>query len=189
MKALKERFGPETETKFSVTHHSVRGGISGGTFSTTMSSMEDVSPKIRREAAMDYYNSPMVGLPITGFKFLFSMPAPALSNQVGGFWPMSLVNQPLVQRTWGLKQISATSKEGRALAYGPEFTYHEFIKCRTRVTSVLWSLTIAVIGVSLAAFAPVSAMVKKAYRWLTGTQLRWIARGVMPSPGQGPSEK
>lgn len=99
----------------------------------------------------------MVGQPITNFKFLYSLPAPGYTGHVGGFWPMSTVNQPVVQRTWGLKQISAeSSKDAKTLAYGPDFTYHEFVRARTRITSVMWSLTLAVVGISLAAFAPVS---------------------------------
>jgi hypothetical protein len=71
---------------------------------------------------------------------------------------MSHANQPLVQRTWGLKQMGESSKDGKALAYGPEFTYHEFMKGRTRIGSMIWSLTVALIGTSLATFAPVSTV-------------------------------
>jgi hypothetical protein len=161
VKTLKDRLGPETETKSSVTHHTAQGGVSGGTISTAMSFFEDIPSKIRRESSIDYYNSPIVGLPVTGFKFAYSIPAPGLSNEVGGFFPMAPVNQSLVQRTWGLKQMAASnSKEGKELAYGPEFTYHEFAKCRTVITSVLWSFTLAVFGVSMAAFSPVSLFVR-----------------------------
>jgi hypothetical protein len=159
VKTLKDRFGPQTTTKSSVTSHTGQGGVSGGTIATALSFFGDVPPKIRKDSAMDYYLSPITGLPVTGFKFLYSLPAPELTKQIGGFWPMAPVNQSLVQRTWGLKQMEAdSSQEGKALAYGPEFTYHEFARCRTTITSFLWSFTIAVVQVSLSAFAPVSIL-------------------------------
>jgi len=175
VKALKSQFGPETETKSSVSSHIVKGGISGGTLATAISSIEDVPSDIRSESKKDYYNSPVVGLPVTGFQFTYSLPAPGMRGHVGGFWPMATVNQPLVQRTWGLRQVgveSNGSKESKEIAYGPEFTYHEYRKTGTRIGAAIWSFSFIAFAVSLGVFAP----------------MRWLAKKMLPA-GQGPSEK
>ena len=64
---------------------------------------------------------------------------------------MSMVNRPIVQRTWGLLQ------EGDpASAYGPNFKYIEFARTESWLGGVLLSLQLAVAGFLLS-LRPVSA--------------------------------
>ena len=66
---------------------------------------------------------------------------------------MSMVNRPIVQRTWGLLQ------EGDpAAAYGPNFKYIEFARTDSWLGGVLLSLQLAVAGFLLS-LRPVSSRI------------------------------
>ncbi|KAG9080162.1 hypothetical protein FRC06_007000 [Ceratobasidium sp. 370] len=80
---------------------------------------------------------------------------------------MSTANEPIVRRSWGLRQRQ------RLLSSTPipsTFSYHEFMRTRGAVGGIVLRLAWFVAGVALALFPP--AM--------------WLAKRVLPVSGGGP---
>jgi hypothetical protein len=79
---------------------------------------------------------------------------------IGGFFIMQPVNKLVVQRTWGLQQARLTDSEddseARALSYGPNFTYDEFLEQGSHFFAAVLTLILALVGVLLSV-PPVSS--------------------------------
>lgn len=91
------------------------------------------------------------GLPSPPNKLLYRLSIPNFRTIVGGYYPMKLVNLPIVQRTWGLLEYEArwdpsgTPKLREALAtnksrYGPSFKYDEFLEMSSAFKVVLFTI-------------------------------------------------
>ncbi|KAG8697430.1 hypothetical protein FRC08_006536, partial [Ceratobasidium sp. 394] len=152
----------------SVGAHRFKGsGISGGTAATIINSFEKV-PASAREKGSGWGLSPVPGPP--GFsslpKILYSLPyiRPTI---YGAFFPMGTANEPIVRRSWGLRQrqriLSNTSIPST-------FSYHEFMRTRGPVRGIVISLAWFMAAAALALFPP--AM--------------WLAKRVLPISGGGP---
>jgi len=83
-----------------------------------------------------------------------------MSHIKGGIWFMSEINRAIVERTWGLQQFqlissSASSVPNPKLAYGPRFRYEEFMIRRSTLGALMLSVSLAIVGFSLAFLSPV----------------------------------
>ncbi|KAF9462382.1 Saccharopine dehydrogenase-domain-containing protein [Collybia nuda] len=181
-KALKA-YG-ELELRASTTAFKVRGGISGGTLGTMMSSIEEVPKEKLRVASMEYALSPVKGLNRTPFNFSYSLDVPGAKTLVGAFFFMKPTNKALVQRTFGLLELEALKASGstnsrssvttaRRERYGPNFSYDEFIVMPSRLAAIMFSAAFA-IGFGMLTFV---------------RPFRWLVKKCMTQPGGGPSDE
>ncbi|EIN06379.1 hypothetical protein PUNSTDRAFT_136243 [Punctularia strigosozonata HHB-11173 SS5] len=173
-KTLKALVGPGAAIEGSTSAVRVSGTLSGGTFATAISSIEDVPPEVRRVSSQPYSLS-IMGAPYPGLKLLYTLPGPpSLPPLRGGLWMMAPVNKAVVQRTWALHTLAACRdpQNNAHLDYGKTFTYDEFLTLRSRLASLAMGLGLALTGLCL--------MI---------TPLRWIFKRIVPSPGTGPSEE
>ncbi|QRV84407.1 hypothetical protein RhiJN_12423 [Ceratobasidium sp. AG-Ba] len=152
------------------------GSLSGGTVATMFNHLEAV-PKEKRFAGSGWSLSPIPGpqrfwnIP----NILYSLPA-IRPTVYGGFFPMSTVNEPLVRRSWGLREKYRREQAvnlSSTVHHVPTFSYSEFMATPGPLSGIFISLLIFMVEISLALFSPV----------------RWIAKKFLPKPGEGPSEK
>jgi hypothetical protein len=86
---------------------SFRGGISGGTIASFMTSFESVPDSVRLDAGQPYATSPFIGTPPPPFRFLYNLSIPGMKPFVGAFFIMAPGNTALVQRSYGLFELHA----------------------------------------------------------------------------------
>ncbi|KAG5644513.1 hypothetical protein DXG03_008255 [Asterophora parasitica] len=166
----------------SVTAHRVRGGFSGGTVSTMITSLENVPSEKLRET-IDYSLSPVKGPALPRFQFSYTQSIPGERSVFGGFFFMQPTNRKLVQRTFGLLELQAQNAEtpgssanvqtARRERYGPAFAYDEFLVMPSRLSSIIFSTTFA-IGIGLLALV---------------APIRWLFKKFAPKPGTGPTDE
>ncbi|KAJ7285899.1 Saccharopine dehydrogenase-domain-containing protein [Mycena rebaudengoi] len=171
-KTLSETPGAPFDADTSVTAYSIKGGFSGGTVSTLISAIEDLTPSERELSAAEYSNSPIVGTPSPPNRLIYRLFLPDSRKTItGASFFMRPANRPVVQRTWGLLEREAAGDRMR-LRYGPAFKYDEFLITGNAVRAVLLTLGMAV-GFGCMLISP----------------LRWILKKLLPKAGEGPSEK
>ena len=129
--------------------------------------------------------------------FVYTIPhtTPCL---VGSLSPMNLTNRPVVQRSWGLNELSAqqansTNKDAsERLRYGKTFQYVETLVFPNKFSALMASTLLAVGGFLFVYVPPVSHLCWIHPLLLTYTchlQVRWTAKKFLPKPGQGPSDE
>ena len=86
----------------------------------------------------------VVGIPHDPSKLTFSLPIPFTTRTlVGGTFPMTFINRPIVQRSWGLfeyQNIVSPSREADRIRYGADFQYEEFIVMPSRIQAFVFSV-------------------------------------------------
>ena len=110
-KTLKS-IGPSTNGEYldvdtSISAFSFRGGISGGTINSFMTSIEAVPDRVREDGSRPYVTSPFIGGPPLPLQFLYSLPIPGMKPLIGAFFIMGPGNTAVVQRSYGLRELQA----------------------------------------------------------------------------------
>ncbi|KAI1826209.1 hypothetical protein F4861DRAFT_529955 [Xylaria intraflava] len=156
-----------------VSLHEIRAGPSGGTLATVLSLFETYSVQEVAESHKPYALSPIpnskrapeasLQSKITGAHHVPNLGLQSSSITAG-------TDAAVVYRTWGLLQEEPAL---RKQAYGPNFTYREYMKRRNIVDAVIMHYAL-LIGGMLLAFCP---------------PFRNIARKFVFQPGQGPSRE
>ncbi|KAI0821295.1 Saccharopine dehydrogenase-domain-containing protein [Irpex lacteus] len=174
-RTLKALASPTTSIASSLSAFSVSGALSGGTFSTFVTALEEVPRwKIRvshREWALSTH---LRGERRRERRLWWVLPF-SRPQVWGGVWFMGAANRAIVQRTWGLNERAAKenpSQETQLRTYGPEFTYDEFMVTRNKFSAIVLSLSVA-LGFAAMLIPPI----------------RWLVKKLMPAPGEGPSEE
>ncbi|KAG1851335.1 Saccharopine dehydrogenase-domain-containing protein [Suillus subalutaceus] len=177
-KTLKSFGGPSTTIDLSTSAWKLGGAsISGGTFSTILTALEDVPKHKLLAARQGFVLSPVKGTHSPRPRMLYTLPYS--DRPVYGAWYfMAITNSQVVQRTWGLYELARRVNHHNAtavapLSYGPNFKYEEFVVLPSALYAMMYSITFAAIAALLVLFQPA----------------RWFARRIMPGPGEGPSEK
>ncbi|TDL16448.1 hypothetical protein BD410DRAFT_795386 [Rickenella mellea] len=160
------------------------GGISGGTLESMMCALEEVPSAALRSAREAYSISPVQGPPVRSpIRLLYTLPY-LLPKTYGSILPLAPHDVATVQRTWGLLERFSSSSSPQvasdspqeAHAYGPEFTYEEFLSTGTGPLAALRALAtsvgLVVTFLCLTYLAPA----------------RWLAKKVGPASGSGPSD-
>ncbi|TFK50767.1 hypothetical protein OE88DRAFT_1659822 [Heliocybe sulcata] len=150
-KTLKTLVDPNTTIERTDTAVDVKGTMSGGTLSTIMTTLEEVPKEELRLGSRDYVLSPgITGCASPPMRLLYKL-GMSSSPMYGSLWIMGSGNRRIVQRTWGLHQLAALrgGPEEKALAYGPDFVYDEFLAAPNRLTAIVVSLSIAAMGLAL----------------------------------------
>ncbi|PFH52215.1 hypothetical protein AMATHDRAFT_57582 [Amanita thiersii Skay4041] len=184
--ALEEREndGTGSSVTTSLTAFDFKGGVSGGTLSTMMVTMEEVDRQDLSEASRPYSLSPVVGKHTPAFQALYRLAVPGEQPIVGGPFVMRGPNSAIVQRTFGLLELEAMLRKtntqtldsevrARRERYGPLFQYDEFMVTSSVPGALLFSVAFVVTFMSLYALSPV----------------RWLVKKFMPQPGEGPSDE
>ncbi|KAF9222364.1 NAD(P)-binding protein [Gyrodon lividus] len=188
-KTLKAFAGPSATVDMSTSAWKLRGtGISGGTFSSILTSLEEIPDDKTKAARADFALSPIQGTPSPRPRAFYSLP---ISNPPvqGALYLMAIGNLQVVQRSWGLFELAkrnsrlvfgpATSQPGGGhedtseLSYGSQFKYEEFLALPTRLHSLLVVVFLATAGLVMKLLPPA----------------RWLARRLMPQPGEGPTDE
>ncbi|KAL4062488.1 Saccharopine dehydrogenase-domain-containing protein [Scleroderma yunnanense] len=184
-KTLKLFAGSSTTVDMSTSAWRLNGiGISGGTFFTVLSSLEDL-PKTKLKAGLsDFAISPVRGTPATCPRAFYSLPI--LNPPVrGALYLMSIVNTQTVQRSRGLFELAARNPtvvfpheisatvDMSDCSYGTTFKYEEFMVLPSRLHALLLFILVNIVGFLMVVFPPA----------------RWVARKLMPEPGQGPTDR
>ncbi|KAJ2931520.1 hypothetical protein H1R20_g5585, partial [Candolleomyces eurysporus] len=151
-----------------------KGGISGGTLASLITSLEDYPKDIMREGSKPYCISPVVGRKQPGPRFIYELVIPRAKSLVGGFWVMRNTNVWLVQRTFGLLEAKAlevqasgtATEEEKAEAnkarYGPDFVYDEFMQTKSKLSGFLMSVCLAATFALLTFVRPTTNITKSA---------------------------
>ena len=103
---------PSLNLGTSTTAHKIRGGVSGGTFSSAMTAIEEVPRYERKEASLPHSLSPIVGVKPSPPQLWYNLPIPGGKDIYGAFFFMQPANRALVQRTAGLLELEAIMHEG-----------------------------------------------------------------------------
>jgi short subunit dehydrogenase-like uncharacterized protein len=189
-RTLKAFAGPSTTVDMSTSAWELHGtGISGGTFSSMLAHLEEI-PKHKLDAARrDFALSPIQGVKSPQPRVFYSLPISKPPVQ-GALYLMAIVNLQVVQRSWGLFELAArnptlvlgASRQSGgeledttelSLSYGSQFKYEEFLALPSRLHSLLLVLFLAIVAGAMKLFPPI----------------RWIARRLMPQPGDGPTDE
>ncbi|KAJ7750096.1 Saccharopine dehydrogenase-domain-containing protein [Mycena maculata] len=187
-KTLRETSGEPVDIDTSVSAYLVKGGMSGGTISTMITGIEEVSADAQRVASAAYSLSPgspsppaaanitLIFLPVVGVR----PPSPRLIYRLflpdrretltGAFFFLSPANNAIVQRSWGLFETAAAHDPTHP-RYGPRFTYDEFLVTGGAIRSLILTLGMAI-----------------ALGGMLISPLRWLLKKVLPKAGEGPSE-
>ncbi|KAG6382104.1 Saccharopine dehydrogenase-domain-containing protein [Boletus reticuloceps] len=187
-RTLKAFAGPATTVDTSTSAWELSGtGISGGTFLSILSHLEDVPKHKWEEARRDFALSPIKGVKSPPRKVFYLLPVSKPPVQ-GALYLMSIVNLQIVQRSWGLfelatrnprlvldtsRQSSGEHEDTTGLSYGSQFKYEEFLALPSRLHSLLVMLSLVIVAGAMWLFPPV----------------RWMARRLMPRSGDGPPEE
>lgn len=105
--------GPSTNGEYldvdtSISAFSFRGGVSGGTVNSFMTTIESVPLHVQEDGSRPYATSPFIGGPaFPSFQFFHSLPISGMKPLVGGFFIMGLGNTTVVQRSYGLRELYA----------------------------------------------------------------------------------
>ncbi|KAM6497886.1 Saccharopine dehydrogenase domain containing protein [Amanita muscaria] len=169
----------------SLTAYQRASRLSGGTIHTALSLFDGDMEKFIH-SSRPYALSPVPGIPTPMFQTWYNLRIPGEKPLTGGYFVMRGINAAIVQRTFGLLEARAEVDELKqgALAshvmtptrkqrYGPMFKYDEFL-----VTNSTWQALVLSYGLALGAL--LLAYVKP---------IRMLARKLVPSPGEGPSDE
>ena len=157
------------------TMYRIKGGVSGGTASTAISSFEEVPRARLRAARASYSLSPVKGIKLPGSRLVYSLPY-VTPTKYGFPFPLAPHNVATVQRTWGLYQLRALSSlklPETTISYGDTFKYSESIGASGPIKAFVMGLAFTLGGMCLLFIPPV----------------RWLLKLFAPSPGQGPSDE
>ncbi|KAJ7198493.1 Saccharopine dehydrogenase-domain-containing protein [Mycena pura] len=170
-KTLREVSGEQVDIDTSVSAYKLQGGVSGGTISSLITTIEQIPANARQAAKVAYSLSPAMGPPLPPPRLIYRLPLPDTGRTLtGAFFFMSPSNRALQLRSWGLLETAAATDKTQ-LRYGPTFTYDEFLVTGGPLRAVLITLAMA-IGFGSFMISPI----------------RWLLRKVLPKPGEGPSE-
>ncbi|KAB5588380.1 Saccharopine dehydrogenase [Ceratobasidium theobromae] len=154
----------------STASHHFKGGVSGGTIGSLFESIEEI-PSDKRWNARGWALSPIRGTTrySTLPNLLYSLPR--ISPPVyGGIFFMSPINEPLVRRSWGLRERYRLETEGSS-ATPSSFSYTEFMRTGGPVSGALLSLVLLFTTAALTFLPPI----------------RWVAKMLLPKSGEGPA--
>jgi len=201
-KTAKSVLGPSAYIEDSVSLYQLKGGPSGGTLATVISSFEEMATATA-EASKDFsYRERELVHPLSsGDSFVNSYTAkgaptkPAKLIQTvsvgdktwyGGTFFMCTINRPVVQHTWSLFKRSRDRHPENV--YGDNFTYSEIAAKPKYHQAALYVLALYAFLAGIL-FPPVSASpVGEAYvLTLTSLKTRWVLKRILPQPGTGPS--
>ncbi|KAJ7935359.1 Saccharopine dehydrogenase-domain-containing protein [Mycena leptocephala] len=170
-KTLRDTAGQPVGIDTSLSAYSMRGGMSGGTIGTGITTLEKVPQEELRVSQRDYTISPSIGVPLPRRPLVYRLFLPDTRKTLTGcLYFMARTDRALVQRTWGLLQAEA-AEDKTHLHYGPTFKYDEFLVTGGAIRAMLLTLGMA-IGAGFMMITP----------------LRWLFKKVLPKPGEGPSE-
>jgi len=184
-KTLKAFAGPTATLDTSTTAYKVKGGVSGGTLSTAIATIEEIPSHKLKAAYNDYGLSPLKGQSTPRPRLLYTLPhsSPPIT---GGYFIMANINKVLVQRTWALHELEfrretktsastseTTLKQTQSRSYGPWFKYEEFMITRTKLQAIILGVSIATIAFCMV-YIPL---------------IRRLAKSIVTQPGMGPSEE
>lgn len=165
------------------TSYRFRGGVSGGTMATVLSTLEEMPFARLKAASLPFAISPLKGVPQPKTALVYTLPdVPGQKRTYGYHLPLAGHNIATVQRTWGLLQqysskaigqVKTTEDAVKPLPYGDQFTYGESARALGPISAALISFTIAVGAASLLLFPP----------------MRWLLKQFVPKPGEGPSDE
>jgi len=97
----------------STTGHKIRGGgVSGGTFASAMTAIEEVPRSVHKEASLPHSLSPIVGVKPSRPQYWYNLPIPGGKEIYGAFFFMQPTNRAIVQRTAGLFELEAIMHGG-----------------------------------------------------------------------------
>ncbi|KIJ67410.1 hypothetical protein HYDPIDRAFT_108169 [Hydnomerulius pinastri MD-312] len=189
-KTLKAFAGPSANVDMSTSAWTMdASGLSGGTFSSILSYIEEVPGDKVKASQQDFALSPVRGTPSPRLRVFYSLPVSNPPVQ-GALYLMAFIDLQIVQRSWGLFELAkrnpnivfgSTSqprgehKNPSDLSYGSQFKYEEFSALPSRFHSLLEIILLVTVAFALKVFPPVSA--------------RWLARRLMPRPGEGPTDE
>ncbi|KAH8653693.1 saccharopine dehydrogenase [Xylariales sp. PMI_506] len=151
--------------------HQLNSAPSGGTLATVLNIFEKYTPKDLKKSSEAYALSPVPN-PHPG-------PRPSLLSLLTGLYSIrnlgllrpsiaGSANVPIVQRTWGLLQQEGSR---RAEAYGPRWSYREFVKARNPLSGAFLYYA-ELFGGALLMFVPL---------------FRALVRKYIFKPGEGPA--
>lgn len=155
-----------------------RGGFSGGTIASALNLLETVPRKdLVTPRAPDFLGPTKLRSPSSP-TFVSSLPV-VKPKRYGGFFPLVPYNISVVHRTRGLFQVhadkydaNASDSENTLPAYSDDYSYTEMWATPGPVSGFLLSFVVALFGAGL--------MIPP---------FRWLMKRVLPSPGEGPSER
>ncbi|KAI1129626.1 hypothetical protein F5Y10DRAFT_276672 [Nemania abortiva] len=156
-----------------VSLHEIHSAPSGGTLATVLNLFETFSFKEVAESHKPYALSPIPNAKSAPKASIQSKLTGAYHIPNLGLQSTSLTagtDTAVVHRTWGLLQQEPTLQKR---AYGPNFTYREFMKTRNIVTAMITHYSLLV-GGALLAFCP---------------PFRNLLRRFIFQPGEGPSRE
>ncbi|KAJ7251141.1 Saccharopine dehydrogenase-domain-containing protein [Mycena haematopus] len=170
-KTLRDHSGQPVDIDTSTSAYSMRGGMSGGTIGTGITTIEKVPAEELRVSRQEYSISPCVGKPSPRRPLVYRLFLPDTGKTLtGAKYFMAHSDRSVVQRSWGLLEAEA-AQDKSYVRYGPAFKYDEFLVTGSAVRAVLMTLGMAIgLGIILT------------------TPLRWLLKKVLPQPGEGPSE-
>jgi hypothetical protein len=176
-KTLKAQLGPNTAIDTSTSAWEMRGGISGGTLGTILTTLEEVPREKLDASSGDFALSPVQGLPSPHPRLLYTLPlsSPAIR---GAFYIMAPTNRGVIQRTWGLHELEARrlaiskssnannitstpdaqAAEKQRLTYGRQFKYDEFVVLSNAVSAIAFGIVFALGAVALMFLPPVGCI-------------------------------
>ena len=99
--------GEYLDVDTSISAFQFRGGISGGTIDSAMSTIEVVPDDVRQDASRPYSTSPFIGGSPFPLQFLYTLPISGTKPMIGGFFIMGPGNTAVVQRSYGLLELHA----------------------------------------------------------------------------------
>ena len=101
--------GEYLDVDTSISAFSFRGGVSGGTINSFMSTIEAVPDDVRQDGNRPYVISPFIGGPPFPMQLLYNLPIPGMKPLIGGFFIMGAGNTAVVQRSYGLLELHANT--------------------------------------------------------------------------------
>lgn len=177
METIKAILGPEAKVGKCTSAFRLKGGFSGGTADTVMSSFNEVPRHIIKRGTIPYALSPgtlhaampqlrafshsqvVKGLPPRKPQLIYKLPNITHKPIIGGFFLMHPTNTNIVRRTWGLLQSRAQTQDEKNLAYGETFDYDEFMQLPNYIVAAGISLAIFFFALFSATLPPVCSYV------------------------------
>ncbi|KAI0024978.1 sporulation protein RMD1 [Xylariomycetidae sp. FL0641] len=153
--------------------HELRSAPSGGTLATAIGLFESFDKKEIVKSHEPFALSPVPNSKRAPKASLFSKLTGSYNVPGLGLLSTSITsgtNAAVVQRTWGLLQEEPGL---RKYAYGPNFTYREFMKARNMITALAMHYGL-IIGITLLMFC---------------SPFRALLRKLVFQPGEGPSRE
>ncbi|KAH7912758.1 Saccharopine dehydrogenase-domain-containing protein [Hygrophoropsis aurantiaca] len=179
-KTLKAFAGSSATIDRSVSAWSLIGlGLSGGTAASMLAGFEEVPRHKLVASSPDFCLSPVQGVPNLRPRLVYTLPFS--SPPVRGSCSAMTLNRQVVFRTWGLHELtsqlnardSETAETSKALTYGPNFKYEEFMVFPSFFQALMHTvlINIGTITLSICSWA------------------RKLARRLLPKAGDGPSDE